>query len=74
MFKSGTCVKTYKGHTDGVFCVIFGNKEESILSLSIDKTVCQWDFTPLQELIDETRERFKNNPLKKEDRKKYYLE
>lgn len=33
-----------------------------------------WDFPPLKELIDETRERFKDNPLTPEERKKYYLE
>ena len=32
------------------------------------------DFPPLQELIDQTRERFKNNPLTIEERQKYYLE
>ena len=32
------------------------------------------DFPPLQQLIDETRERFKDRPLTKEERRKYYLE
>ncbi len=36
---------------------------------------CQlWKFPPLQELIDQTRMRFKNRPLTPEERKKYYLE
>ena len=34
----------------------------------------QYDFPPLQELIDQTRERFKNRPLTDEERKMYYLE
>lgn len=32
------------------------------------------DFPPLQELIDQTRERFKNSPLTPEERRQYYLE
>ena len=32
------------------------------------------DFPPLQELIDQTRERFKDRPLTEEERKMYYLE
>ena len=34
----------------------------------------QYDFPPLQDLIDQTRERFKNRPLTDEERKMYYLE
>lgn len=33
-----------------------------------------WSFPPLQDLIDQTRERFKNRPLTPEERRKYYLE
>ena len=33
-----------------------------------------WYFPPLQELIDETYERFKNRQLTPEERRKYYLE
>ena len=32
------------------------------------------EIIPLQELIDQTRERFKDNPLTQEERLKYYLE
>ncbi len=32
------------------------------------------DFLPLQELIDNAKERFKDNPLTDEERKEYYLE
>lgn len=32
------------------------------------------DFPPLQDLIDQTRERFKDRPLTPEERKMYYLE
>lgn len=33
-----------------------------------------WDFPPLQDLIDQTRERFKDRPLTPEERHQYYLE
>ena len=33
-----------------------------------------WDFPPLQDLIDETRKRFKDRQLTPEERKKYYLD
>ena len=36
--------------------------------------VCLSYCPPLQQLIDETRERFKNRPLTPEERRKYYLE
>lgn len=37
-------------------------------------SICTWDFLPLQELKDQTRERFRNNPLTPEERRRYYLE
>ena len=39
-----------------------------------DSYIYQIDFPPLQELVDQTRDRFKNNPLTPEERRKYYLE
>lgn len=40
-----------------------------------EKTIIKlWDFPPLQELIDQTREWFKNRKLTPEERRKYYLE
>jgi WD40 repeat protein len=47
------------------------------ISKPIDKNspmIKVWSFLPLQELIDQTRERFKNRQLTPEERKKYYLE
>ena len=53
----------------------FSPNGKKILANLIDhKTTRIWDFPPLQELIDETRERFKENPLTPEERKKYYLD
>lgn len=36
--------------------------------------LCTWDFLPLEELISQVRERFKDNPLTPEERRQYYLE
>lgn len=33
-----------------------------------------WDYSPLQQLINQTNERFKNRELAPEERKKYYLD
>ena len=40
----------------------------------LDNTVKLWEFSSLQEIIDETRERFKNNQLTDDERIEYYLE
>ena len=40
----------------------------------LDNNVIIWSFPLLQELIDETYERFKNRQLTPEERRKYYLE
>ena len=45
-----------------------------ILFLLVLIKIIIWDYPPLEELIKETRERFKDNPLTPEERRKYYLE
>lgn len=44
-----------------------------IVSFSSEPTKI-YDFPPLQDLIDQTRERFKDRPLTPEERHQYYLE
>lgn len=53
---------------------VFVNNDTQIMTVSTDGTIRIWDFPPLQELIDQTRECFKNRPLTEEERKMYYLE
>ena len=36
--------------------------------------ISTWPFPSLKELINETRERFKNRPLTPEERRQYFLE
>ena len=62
------------GHTDGVTSVSFSPDGSRIVSGSSDETIRLWPFPPLQELIDETRERFKDRELTPEERRKYYLD
>ena len=62
------------GHTELVYSVAFSPDGKHIMSVSRNRTVLIWDIPPLQELIDETRKRFKDRQLTPEERKKYYLE
>ena len=63
-----------EGHTSYVSSAVFSPDGERIVSASGDNTIRIWDFPPLQELIDQTRERFKDRPLTPEERRMYYLE
>lgn len=63
-----------KGHTREVTSASFSPNGKQIVSTSYDNTIRIWEFPPLQQLIDETRERFKNRQLTPEERWKYYLE
>ena len=52
----------------------FCPKDKRILAVLSDGYILSVDFPPLQELIDQTRERFKGRPLTPEERRMYYLE
>lgn len=45
-----------------------------IVSNFSDNSVDVWEFLPIQELIDDNRERFKNRQLTPEERKSFYLD
>lgn len=72
--KTGACVHIIEGHSNAVSFASFTPDGRYIISASQDSTIRKWDFPPLQELIDQTRERFKDRPLTPEERKMYYLE
>ncbi|MBR5013781.1 MAG: PD40 domain-containing protein [Bacteroidales bacterium] len=61
-------------HTASVTSVSFSPDGRYIVSGSFDKIIRRWDFPPLQELIDQTRERFKDRQLTPEERKMFYLD
>ena len=54
--------------------VDFSPDGKHIAISSTDEIIHIWDFPTLQELIDQTRERFKDYPLTDEERRMYYLE
>ena len=57
----------------GVLSASFSLDGEHIV-LSSGKFIRIEDFPSLQDLIDQTRERFKDRPLTPEERYQYYLE
>ena len=67
-------VQTIDGHTAPAEFAAFTPDGRHIITAAQDTTIRKWDFLPLQELIDETRERFKNVPLTEEEKKRYYLQ
>lgn len=52
---------------------VFAENDRSVVAIETN-AIRIIDFPPLEELIKETRERFKDNPLTAEERRKYYLE
>lgn len=72
--ESGGEVVAMTGHRDKINLVKFSPDGRQIISRSEDGTIIIWDFPPLQDLIDQTRDRFKDRPLTPEERRQYYLE
>ena len=72
--ESGACVRTFEGHTSIVNSVVFSPDGKYIASASWDETIKLWNVPTLQDLIDKTRDRFRNNPLTEKERKEFYLE
>lgn len=71
---TGIQIQIYKGHIKPVLSATFTPDGRNIVSSSDDNTIRIWSFPPLQDLIDQTRERFKNRPLTDDERRMYYLE
>ncbi len=74
--KTGNVVCTFnaKGQGGRVNSVSFSPDGKQILASFNNGMIRLWPFSPLQELIYQTRERFKNRPLTPEERRQYYLE
>ena len=70
---TGSVLTTLEGHTDVVKSASF-SPDGSRVVFAAEKAIQIFDFPPLQELIDQTREQFKNRKLTPEERRKYYLE
>lgn len=67
-------IQTLVGHVSHIKTIDYSKDGRHIVSASDNGTILVWDFQPLQDLIDKTRERFKNRPLTSEERRMYYLE
>lgn len=72
--KTGKQMGQWGGHQASVLSVAFSPDGKRIVSGSYDNTLRIWDASPLQELIDKARERFKNRKLTAAERRKYYLD
>lgn len=72
--ENGNCVYSITNQTDTICGASFSNDGSQIITVLSNGVIRKWDFPPLQELIDQTRERFKDRPLTQEERKMYYLE
>lgn len=72
--ESGKLIGTLKGHNMAIHSVTFNPDGTQIATASADGSIRIWEFKPLQQLIDETRERFMNRQLTQEERRRYYLE
>lgn len=71
---TGMTLKTLKGHMDDVTSASFSPDGRTIVSASADGTVRIWDAPPFREMLEITRERFKNRQLTPEERHRYYLD
>ncbi len=71
---SRRCIKTLEGQISGAISVAFSDDGKYIVSASSDETIKLWEFKPLQEIANETRERFKDVPLTAQERREYYIE
>lgn len=72
--KTGKILVSYHGMFIQAESVAFSPNGRHIVSGGIDGTIIVWDFPPLQELIDNTCEHYKNKPLTHEEKVMYYLE
>ena len=61
-------------HTEDVKSAVFSPNGKYIVSVTQGGNIKLWKCGLLQQIIDDNRERFKNNPLTDEERQEYYLE
>ena len=72
--ESGKKLYTFYAHLSLATDCSFSPNSSHIVSSYFDGEIKIWHIPCLQELIDKTRERFKDNPLTSEERKQYYFE
>ncbi len=72
--KTGYCISVFHGHLSDVRNAQFNDNEDKIVSGDFMGGVKVWDFPRLKDIIQQSLERFKNNPLTPEERLEYYLD
>ena len=75
--KTGFCLQTLRKDLNAMYSsssAFFDSNGTHIIATSDDKDITIWDFPPLQELLNQTRERFKSRQLTPEERRMYFLE
>ena len=70
---TGKCIKTFEGLSGPIIRAYFTNDGKYIIYLGTDYIIA-WKFEPLQDLIDQVKLQFKDNPLTDEERREYYME
>lgn len=71
---SGAAIQTLDISPKDAHSAQFHPNGRQIIASFDDNVITVYDFLPFQELIDQTRERFKNRPLTTEERTLYYLD
>ena len=71
---SGRCVSSLFGRGREMFSARFNPDGRRVVYGSGDATIRIYEFVPLQELIDETTDRFKERSLDNNERRRYYLD
>lgn len=71
---TGDKVGTFKGDGDVFLSIHFCLDKDYIEGVSENGIIYTWSFPPLQQLINETRERFKNRKLTPEEKRKFFTE
>lgn len=73
-FNSGKCLQLFNKIDSGPVSVAYSPDGRKIVAGYENGIVAILPFPSLQELVDETRKRFKNRKLTPEERRKYFLE
>ena len=72
--ETGDCIHVVDHPHNNINIISFSSDGKHVITATRDSIVRQYDFPLLQDLIDQTRERFKDRQLTEEERKMYYLE
>lgn len=73
-FERRKVIRELEGNVGPICSVAFSPDGRRIVTVSTEYIIQIWPFLPLQDIIDQTRERFKDRPLTPEERHQYYLE